>query len=75
MSALQYLKCPYCDGPMSCMSTMLYHIGKECQTEQHKAEQAEYDMGIIHERDRCKGAFKMIPVPKLIARIPDSEFN
>jgi len=74
MSALQFLKCPYCDGPMTCVATMLYHLGKECQTEQHKAEQAEYDMGIIHQRQQCKVQLKMIPVPKLVYRMPKQKF-
>jgi len=69
MSVLQYLKCPYCEGPMTCMETMLYHISKRCQSEEHKAKQVEYDMGIIHDW-KCKDAVKMIPLPKLVARIP-----
>ena len=72
--ALQPLLCPYCDGPMTCVVTMMYHIGKECQTEQHKAEQAEYDMGIIHGCT-CKNNIPMIPVPKLMMKIPESEYN
>ena len=61
--SLQFIECPYCKCPMTCMQTMLFHISKRCQTEEHKAKQAEYDAGIIHPWDE---KIIKIPVSKLV---------
>ncbi len=61
--SLQHIKCPYCRSPMTCFQSFSYHMGERCQSEEHKAKQAEYDMGIIHNA-WCK--MHVIEVPKLI---------
>lgn len=61
--SLQYLECPFCGCPMTCLGSFGFHMFEGCQTEKHKAKQKEYDDGIIHDR-KCK--IVMIDVPKLV---------
>ena len=60
---ITYLRCPYCKTPMTCPSTTAYHLTEQCQTEEHRAKQKEYDDGIIHGMF-CK--MPMIEISKLV---------
>lgn len=71
--SLTAIKCPSCRAPMTCLSSLAYHIiGERCQSEEHKARQKEYDDGIIHDW-KCK--MKMIEVPKLVFRKPKGKLR
>ena len=55
---------------MTCLQELSYHINERCQTEEHKAKQKEYDLGIIHTW-RCK--IEMIDVSKLVLSVRDTD--
>jgi len=70
MSLLHQIPCPYCEGVMGCFATFIYHMGKQCQSEEHKAKQREYKAGIEHDW-KCKSF--LIEVPKLKFKIPEKD--